>query len=94
MAEANGKTSGTPDPGLDPHRGPDTGSILAQSSGTRLDLPPAIELGEAGDQPSATTSKVSYTALYRYADTWDLAVIAASALCSIAAGAALPLLSV
>lgn len=42
----------------------------------------------------ALPAKVSYLALYRYADTWDLVVVATSAVCAIAAGAALPLLSV
>lgn len=45
-------------------------------------------------QIQSETSKVSYIALYRYADTWDLIIVATSALCAIAGGAALPLLSV
>ncbi|CAJ2499773.1 Uu.00g026260.m01.CDS01 [Anthostomella pinea] len=43
------------------------------------------------DQPSV---KVSFFSLYRYADFWDLLITATSALCAIAAGAALPLLSI
>lgn len=43
------------------------------------------------DSPSV---KVSWFGLYRYADSWDLVVTAISLLCAIAAGAALPLLSV
>ncbi|KAB5554574.1 P-loop containing nucleoside triphosphate hydrolase protein [Coniochaeta sp. 2T2.1] len=46
------------------------------------------------DVDRGMTSKVSYLALYRYADIWDIVVVATSALCAIAAGAALPLLSV
>ncbi|KAK7943982.1 ABC multidrug transporter Mdr1 [Apiospora aurea] len=38
--------------------------------------------------------KVSFLALYRYADGWDCLIIAVSVLCAIAAGAALPLLSI
>ncbi|KAK8054423.1 ABC multidrug transporter Mdr1 [Apiospora saccharicola] len=38
--------------------------------------------------------KVSFLALYRYADGWDVLIIAVSVLCAIAAGAALPLLSI
>ena len=38
--------------------------------------------------------KVSFLALYRYADGWDYLIIAVSILCAVAAGAALPLLSV
>lgn len=38
--------------------------------------------------------QVSFLALYRYADGWDWLIIAVSVLCAIAAGAALPLLSV
>ncbi|KAK8085888.1 GTPase-activating protein [Apiospora hydei] len=38
--------------------------------------------------------KVSFLALYRYADGWDCLIIGVSVLCAIAAGAALPLLSV
>lgn len=38
--------------------------------------------------------KISFLALYRYADGWDCLIIAVSVLCAIAAGAALPLLSV
>jgi len=37
---------------------------------------------------------VNYFTLYRYADVWDCLIIAISALCAIAAGAILPLLSV
>ncbi|PNP47775.1 hypothetical protein THARTR1_10460 [Trichoderma harzianum] len=37
---------------------------------------------------------VSYFTLYRYADVWDCLIIAISALCAIAAGAILPLLSI
>lgn len=43
------------------------------------------------DSPSV---KVSWFGLYRYADSWDIAITAISILCAIAAGAALPLLSV
>ncbi|KAK6854957.1 ABC multidrug transporter Mdr1 [Apiospora arundinis] len=38
--------------------------------------------------------KVSFLALYRYSDGWDCLIIAVSVLCAIAAGAALPLLSI
>jgi ATP-binding cassette subfamily B (MDR/TAP) protein 1 len=84
MTEAHGKTSGTrtsstPDPD------PDAGSDSVRTHGTRPDLPPG---------PDSGTAKVSYLELYRYADIWDLVVVATSALCAIAAGAALPLLSV
>ncbi|KAH8129751.1 ATP-binding cassette, subfamily B (MDR/TAP), member 1 [Trichoderma asperellum] len=37
---------------------------------------------------------VNYFTLYRYADVWDCLIIAISALCAIAAGAILPLLSI
>lgn len=37
---------------------------------------------------------VNYFTLYRYADVWDCLIITISALCAIAAGAILPLLSV
>ncbi|KAF3056757.1 Leptomycin B resistance protein [Trichoderma lentiforme] len=37
---------------------------------------------------------VSYLMLYRYADVWDCLIITISALCAIAAGAILPLLSI
>lgn len=38
--------------------------------------------------------KVGYQTLYRYATTWDLIIVAISALCSIVAGAVLPLMTV
>jgi ATP-binding cassette subfamily B (MDR/TAP) protein 1 len=38
--------------------------------------------------------KTTFFGLYRYADVWDYSIIAISALCSIAAGAALPLFTV
>ena len=62
------------------------GSWLARlPKGVKQALPARLRWG---------TSKISYLALYRYADIWDLLVVATSALCAIAAGAALPLLSV
>ncbi|KAK8036628.1 hypothetical protein PG994_015399 [Apiospora phragmitis] len=45
-------------------------------------------------QETGASSPVSFLALYRYADGWDCLIIAVSALCAIAAGAALPLLSI
>ncbi|UKZ76888.1 hypothetical protein TrVFT333_004603 [Trichoderma virens FT-333] len=43
------------------------------------------------DSPSVS---VNYFTLYRYADVWDCLIITISALCAIAAGAILPLLSI
>lgn len=43
------------------------------------------------DSPSTS---VNFFMLYRYADTWDCLIIVISVICSIAAGAVLPLLSV
>lgn len=43
------------------------------------------------DSPSV---KVTFFTLYRYADPWDYVIIAVSAICAIAAGAALPLFAV
>jgi len=40
------------------------------------------------------TAKVGFVTLYRYASTYDLLIMAVAALCAIAAGAALPLMTV
>ncbi|TPX12963.1 uncharacterized protein E0L32_006608 [Thyridium curvatum] len=65
-------------------------SAEPQGLGTKLArLKRAIDV-----QPQPAASKVSYLALYRYADKRDIIIIATSTLCAVAAGAALPLLSV
>jgi ATP-binding cassette subfamily B (MDR/TAP) protein 1 len=45
-------------------------------------------------QLDSPVTKVSYFSLYRYADKLDIFIAVTSALCSIASGASLPLLSV
>ncbi|KAL7911423.1 P-loop containing nucleoside triphosphate hydrolase protein [Trichoderma velutinum] len=45
-------------------------------------------------QLDSPTVSVNYFTLYRYADVWDCLIITISALCAIAAGAILPLLSI
>lgn len=69
-------------------------STQPTSHGTKLACLPKGIKQALQTQLQSETSKVSYFALYRYADSWDLIIITISALCAIAAGAALPLLSV
>lgn len=54
----------------------------------------AAELKCLSSQVDLSPSQAGYFAIYGYANTLDKAVMMASSLCAIAAGAAVPLLSV
>ena len=52
------------------------------------------ELAIINEQIEAPEVKVSYGSLFRYATTWDIILIMIGSICAIAAGFALPLMTV
>lgn len=52
------------------------------------------ELAIINEQIEAPEVKVSYGTLFRYATAWDIILIIIASICAIAAGAALPLMTV
>lgn len=52
------------------------------------------ELAILNEQTHAPPVNISYWTLFRYATTWDLIILMIGSICSIAGGAAMPLMTV